>query len=126
LPGEDVSGPPESVRVVVAFTTVTAGPCAEATLLAMRDPWAGVYEAPNWYGVEFAAKAVIAHDAVPFTTGTAWQMAEFENSGFTEAPFSVKSTIPEVTGLLPGISSTSATTVSSSPYGIVPFAGTAT
>jgi hypothetical protein len=85
-----------------------------------------VYEAPNWYGAGLAASAVITHDAVPFTTGTAWQMAELENSGVTEVPFSVKSTTPEVTGLLVDVSSTVATTVSSSPYGTFPFAGTAT
>jgi hypothetical protein len=112
--------------VVEARITVTATPCVEVTSLAATEPWVGIYEAPNRYGVEFAAKAVIAHDAVPFTTGTAWQMAELENSGFTEEPFSVKSTIPEVAGLLPANSSILATTVSSSPYGTFPFAGTAT
>jgi hypothetical protein len=65
--------------------------------------------------VELAARPVIAHEAVPFTTGTAWQMVELENSGFTEVPFSEKSTIPEVTGLLPTVSWTRATTVSRSP-----------
>ena len=126
MPGEDTSGPPERVRVLEARTTVTAAPCAAVTVLGVRDAWDGVYEAPNWYGVGLAARAVIAHDAMPFTTGTAWQMAELENSGFTEVPFSVKSTIPEVTGLLPDVSLTLATTTSSSPYGTFPFAGTAT
>ena len=105
---------------------MTAAPCADVTLLEVRVTWAGEYEAPNWYGVGLAARAVIAHDAVPFTTGTAWQMAELEKSGFTEVPFSVKSTIPEVAGLLPDVSLTLATTTSSSPYGTFPFAGTAT
>ena len=126
LPGDDGSGAPESEVVVEARTTVTATPCAEVTLLEVREPWAGVYEAPNWYGVGLAAKAVIAHVAVPFTTGTAWQMAELVNSGLTEVPFSEKSTIPEVTDLLPDLTLILATTVSSSPYGTFPFAGTAT
>jgi hypothetical protein len=115
VPGDNGSGAPESEVVVEACTTVTATPCAEVTLLEVTVPWAGVYEAPKWYAVEFAARAVIEHDAMPFTTGTAWQMGALENSGFTEVPFSEKSTIPEVTGLLPFVSSTLATTVSSSP-----------
>ena len=103
LPEDDRSGPPVRVVVVEARTTVTATPCAEVTLLEVRESWAAVYEAPNWYGVDLAARAVIEHDAVPFTTGTAWQMAALENSGLTATPFSVKSTIPEVTGLLPDV-----------------------
>ncbi|HET8989648.1 MAG TPA: hypothetical protein VFN59_00905 [Acidimicrobiales bacterium] len=89
-PGDDGSDPPESEMVVEARTTVTATPCDEVTPLGPREPRIGEYDAPNWYGVESAAKPVIAHDAVPLTTGTAWQMAELENSGFTEVPSSVK------------------------------------
>ena len=74
-----------------------------------------MYEAPNRYGVDLAARAVIAHDAVPRTTGTAWHMAEGAYSGWTGAPSSLKSTVPELTGVWPDVSPTLATTTISSP-----------
>lgn len=51
-------------------------------------------------------------------------MAEVAPSGCTDVPFSVKSTVPAVTGAWPGVWLTFATTVRASPYGMVPCAGT--